>query len=211
MELKNISYSYKKFFKKHIVFKNLSIFLKENRVNIITGSNGRGKTTLLKIISGLIVPDNGSIYIDNKETNFKKFPYDIFYISTTPQRQFFWQLSSKENIEFYSKIKDIKYTEYELKEALKILNLSEKYLNSKFGELSDGNKLKISLCMAVLSKKRFILLDEPFSHLDATTVDNLKEYIKLEKLKRTFIIATNKIDDFLYLKDTELSIDDYDK
>lgn len=211
MELKNISYSYKKFFKKQIVFKNLSIFFKENKINIITGPNGRGKTTLLKIISGLIIPDNGSVYIDNKEIDFKNFPYSIFHISTTPQRQFFWQLRAKENIEFYSKIKDIKYTEHELKEILKILNVSEKYFNSKFGELSDGNKLKISLCLTLLSKKRFILLDEPFSYLDAQTVNNIKEYIKLEKLKRTFIIATNKIDDFLHLKDIELSIDDYDK
>ncbi|MCX7642083.1 MAG: ATP-binding cassette domain-containing protein [Elusimicrobiales bacterium] len=189
LEYNSISFSYKNFLfkEKNNIIKNLSINFNKGRIYILYAPNGYGKTTFAKIVSGFLIPDSGHVSFEGNKIDYLKFPYDKFSALLNFQRTFYWQLSVYENLEFYN-IKD----KNKIKELSNIINLDEKLLNRKFGELSTGNQLKSVMLKILINDSKVIVLDEPFTYIDSESLHKIKSYLKSIKEQKYIIITTNK-------------------
>lgn len=188
ISLKNISFSYSTPLSKNKVkvFNDFSISFDKNKIYTLTAPNGYGKTTLLKIIAGFLIPENGIMFIQNNAVDFKKFPYEKISLFYNQERAFYHQLTVIENLNFYG-FSNIK----EIKEKLTCVNFEADNIYKKFAELSSGNKSKAVILKVLLEDKPVILLDEPFSYIDIKSKEIIKNYLNDIKKERCLVISTN--------------------
>lgn len=206
-----MSFSYKSYFTP--IFNNVSNTLDTDWKLALIGRNGRGKTTLLKLIHGTLVPDNGNIY-KKVTTEFFPYEYNTKYTKTIDvlkeninhlrsmednleDIQVLQQYLEAEGFEMESKIK---------KEFHKMM-LSENILEQDFELLSGGEKTKILLIALFLRKNTFILLDEPTNHLDIDGKDRIANYLSR---KKGFIVVSHDRDFLDQVCDHVISINKAD-
>jgi ABC-2 type transport system ATP-binding protein len=181
------------------IFSDLSFAIQEGDILGITGRNGSGKSTLLKILSKIAIQDFGEIII-NPDIN-------VDYLGH--ENMFFGDMSIKENIDFFTKFKNIEQSEENISELKNLLGLKLIY-TKKLNELSYGQVKKSGLYRIVLSNSDLILLDEPFSGLDTLSVQNLILLInKLKLKKKTLIISSNIIEIIENISDKLVNMDDF--
>jgi len=152
IKLQNINFSYDE---RKLLLKNLSLDIKEGEVILITGPNGCGKTTLAKIIAGILKPKNGKFYKNEKT--------DVIYIPPDPTNLFL-KTKVKDEIEFmldWRKERE-KYNNYNLDNLLNIFYLKDD-IDKYIYELSIEKKKYLSIVEAILLEKNLIILDEPTS------------------------------------------------
>jgi ABC-type multidrug transport system fused ATPase/permease subunit len=187
--IKNLSFSYDNNKK---IFDNYNITIKNNIITGISGSSGKGKTTLIKLLLGSYCYD-GDILIN--DINIKNFDYDYYYntlISYVAQEPVLFSGNITKNL-----ISNIVNIDYELlnyiKNKLNICNENDNENENDKTNLSGGEKQRISICRAFLRKPKILLLDEPTSALDSNNEDKVLELIKEfnEKYKMTIIIITH--------------------
>lgn len=158
LEIKKLN----KCFNEKIIFRDFSLALASSNLYLLEGENGKGKTTLFRIISGIDIEYEGEIFFNNKKLNYK----DVFYYNT--DFNLYDILTVKGNLKVIS-------TNY--LPLIKKLNL-EYLLDKKVNELSKGEKARIGIVKAILLNKPILLLDEPFSYLD---LENSKLFFELIK------------------------------
>lgn len=173
-------------FNDHYVFNNLNLDIESDKITVILGKSGCGKTTLLRLISNLEKYDSGSI-----NTNNLKFSY-VFQ----EPRLFPW-LTVFENIQAITNLPSD-----EIYRMIRMVDL-EKFSNSYPDELSGGMKSRVSLARAFAYKPDFLLMDEPFSSLDDfTRVKMQEELLKLYNKENVGILfVTHNIDEALTIAD----------
>lgn len=197
LELKNIYYSYTDNFKSKIILDNINLKILKNEKICIIGDNGSGKTTLLNIISGILSPASGKIYIDDaillQENNINWFKY----ISYVQQDVFLLNDTVKNNIILSNnyQLDDEKFNSLVDKLSLKNVfdNLVEG-LNTNVGQsgskLSGGQKQLISLARSFYKNSDILIFDEPTSALDSGYISLFKNFISNIKDK-TIIMVTH--------------------
>lgn len=173
-------------FNDHYVFNNLNLDIESDKITVILGKSGCGKTTLLRLISNLEKYDSGSI-----NTNNLKFSY-VFQ----EPRLFPW-LTVFENIQTITNLPSD-----EIYRMIRMVDL-KKFSNSYPDELSGGMKSRVSLARAFAYKPNFLLMDEPFSNLDDfTRVKMQEELLKLYNKENVGILfVTHNIDEALTIAD----------
>lgn len=188
LKVENISFFYEK---KDLLIKDLSFSLKKNEFLSIIGSSGCGKSTIIKLISGIKKMNSGDIV--GKKTAYM------------PQKDLLlpWR-NVLENILLPSELSKKNLNEEKKKaiDYLKKLNL-EKYEEKYPYELSGGMKQRVSFIRTLLTDADILLLDEPFSALDAITKENLQKWL-LEVLKdfdKSIIFITHDINEAIFLSD----------
>lgn len=192
---------YKKFYiedDEHIVFFDISLEIHGDKITVILGESGCGKTTLLRILSNLDTADSGEVvYIENDKKITPKVGV-VFQES----RLMPW-LTVKENISFHSKGMD----EETLNKYLSMMNL-QKFKNSYPNELSGGMANRVSIARALSYDPDILLMDEPFAALDYFTRRKMqKEVIDIHKsTKKGVIFVTHNIDEALTIADKILVI-----
>ncbi len=174
----------------NLVFTSLSFNISEKSIFWIKGINGSGKTTLMKIISSQIEDYEGDIYYSEK--NVREWDHtiynEIFYLPPSPN--LYGSLSARENIDFFSKI-FISQKSNKITDLINAFNV-ETYLDKRINQLSDGIKKKISLIVAFLANPKVLIFDEPYSYLDADSVESLNQIIdEYNKNGATFLISDN--------------------
>ena len=162
-----------------VFFKFHDINLESGENLLIIGNSGIGKTTLLHLLSGLLKSNSGSIELFGKElTKLSSFQLDIFRrdnIGIVFQKPHFVNsLTVKENLELAQYIANKKDNK-RIENILKNLNIFDK-LNKKTNQLSQGEKQRVSIALAIVNSPKLILADEPTSSLDD---DNCSNVIKL--------------------------------
>tara|TARA_B100000686_G_scaffold343630_1_gene424802 strand:- start:3783 stop:5483 length:1701 start_codon:yes stop_codon:yes gene_type:complete len=195
ISLKNITFKYDK----KNIFKNFNLELNKGKIYGIKGESGTGKTTLAAIILGLLKPNNGSIYIDNKKVIGFKWSKILSYVS---QNIFLFDGSVIQNICLgidQSKIKIEK-----INEVLKKTNLYdfvysfEDNINHSLGEngvnLSGGQAQRLAIARALYNKPKILILDEVTSALDKENERKVLETIKQLGKEITCIIISHKDD-----------------
>ena len=177
IEFKDVSLSYGN----RLILDNINFKISEGQIFGMLGPNGVGKSTIFNLITGLINPNSGKINIDNCDV--KNYPVYLrtrkFKISFCPQYGgYFSDLTLYENLKAISEIvineknKRIDRIDY-LISRFELDNLK----NIKAQFLSGGQKRKLVLALALLSKPKLLLLDEPFAALDVLTIKMLQEII----------------------------------
>ncbi|APM40798.1 ABC transporter ATP-binding protein [Clostridium kluyveri] len=214
IKIKNL---YKKF-RNREVLKNINYDFYEGYKYAIIGPNGSGKTMLLKALSGLIIPSQGSIYIDNKEMHkdFRFYESLGLIIETT---KFYPNLTGYENLKLLASIRK-KISDEHIIKTLKEINLLESK-DQQVKKYSLGMIQRLAIGQAIMEEPKILLLDEPTIALDDDSRDMLFNILDQFKRKnKIIIVATNekhdlkdKYDKFVLISDGEIKrsgdINDY--
>ena len=183
----------KKLYKNNRGVRNISLELREGDIMGLLGPNGSGKTTAMKAIIGMCGIDDGEIRIfgHNIDTDFEKAMEDVGALIEAPA--VYENLSARKNLRlaarFYPELSKAE-AEERIDWALEVENLTE-FANDKVGRFSLGMKQRLGLALALLSKPRLVILDEPTNGLDIEGVVHMRNVIKemAERDGVTFLIA----------------------
>ena len=192
IKIKNLYKNYKGF----EAVKNLNFEIKKGSITGLLGPNGCGKTTTIGMILGLIRPTNGEVLINNKDIEIEKNRISVLekmnFIS--PYVELPKKLSVKENLIVYGKMYEVKNLQNRINTLCNDLNLKE-FLNKKTGELSSGQKNRVSLAKSLINNPEILLLDEPTASLDPDTGDYVRSYIEnyAKKNNTTILLASHNM------------------
>ncbi|MDN5342111.1 MAG: ATP-binding cassette, subfamily multidrug efflux pump [Oceanotoga sp.] len=197
IRFENVKFSYNE--NENYVLKGASFSIKENERVSIVGETGSGKTTLIKLISGLYKYQEGNIYIDNK----KLYDYDIDSIrqkiAVVPQDVFLFSGNIIDNIRLFNE----NYSDQDVINAAKTVyahDIIEKLPNSynteileRGGTLSSGERQLIALARAVLYNAKIIILDEATANIDVETEDLIQKALDKISLNTTIISIAHRL------------------
>ena len=157
--------------------KDISFKLNKNEIVGILGPNGCGKTTTIGMILGLLKPTKGKILINgiNIELNRVNLLNQINFIS--PYIDLPKKLTVQQNLEVYGRLYDIEMLKYKIEYLSEKLRLNE-ILNKMTGELSSGQKNRVSLAKSIINNPTLLLLDEPTASLDPETGDFVRSFLE---------------------------------
>jgi len=205
VEVKNLKKSYGL---KEAV-KGISFKIKDDEILGLLGPNGSGKTTTIGMMLGLLKPSNGEIIIDGKkiEDNRIEILKKINFIS--PYIELPKKLTVKQNLIVYGKlysVSNIKKTIEYLSEKLRLGDL----LNKITGELSSGQKNRVSLAKALINKPKVLLLDEPTASLDPEIGDFVRTFLEdyKKEMKISILLASHNMNEVTRLCKSTLMMKD---
>ena len=159
-----------------IIFQRLSFSVKDGEVLYLKGPNGCGKSSLLRIMAGLLKPTEGVLYWNDENISKSIDSYLGEFQYVGHQNAVKGALSVKENLEFWAKIYNLKYSNIAIDDALQAFRLDGLAdLPARF--LSAGQKRRLNLCRLSATNSRIWLLDEPSTSLDDAGSLHLKELI----------------------------------
>ena len=194
-----------------VALDNISLEIKEGEFVTVIGGNGSGKTTLLNVIAGTVTPDEGQVFIDQKDvTNLKDYKRSkyIGIVFQDPLSGTAANMSLEENLALAArraKKKGLKWGFNKnlselFRERLATLNLGlETRLNNKIGLLSGGQRQAVTLLMATIDKPKLLLLDEHTAALDPKTAKIVLELTNkiVTQNKLTTLMITHNMRDAL--------------
>ena len=191
IEIKNLS---KKFNEVYAV-KNIDFTIGANKTIGLLGPNGCGKTTSIGMMLGLIKPTTGDIIIQNKNINtFERNKLLSIMNFASPYVELPKKLSVKQNLQIYGRLYGVKDLSLRIDELAEDLNLKD-FINKKTGELSSGQKNRVSLAKSLINKPEILLLDEPTASLDPDIGDYVRSYVQSYKSKNkvTILLASHNM------------------
>ena len=171
--------------------KNISFKLGLNEIIGILGPNGCGKTTTIGMILGLLKPTTGKVLINGIEIESHRVDLlnELNFIS--PYIELPKKLTVKQNLEVYGRLYDVKKLEIKIDYLCEKLRLNE-FLNKITGELSSGQKNRVSLAKSIINDPTVLLLDEPTASLDPETGDFVRNFLEeYQKEKKTSILLAS--------------------
>lgn len=195
IEISNLN----KHFGKVKVLDGINLEINGGGIFAILGPNGSGKTTLIKSILGMVIPQSGSIQINQLPIKGKwAYREDINYL---PQIARF-----PENLtvtELIGMIKNLREKQANDEALIKLFGLAD-FLDKKLGNLSGGTKQKVNLVLTFMFDCPILILDEPTTGLDPVSLIHLKELIRKEKSLGKTILITTHIMEFVEIMADEI-------
>jgi len=183
-----------KSFSNRIVVNKVNLEVHSGEIIGLLGRNGAGKTTTFQMIAGLLKPDRGKIYLDEKDiTGESTYERAIKGITYLPQENsVFLKASVENNLRLLLELKPFTKQEREkiqkdLLDELGILHLSKQSAHS----LSGGERRKLEICRALAIRPKFLLLDEPFTGIDPLTILELQKILSNLKNKGIGIVVSD--------------------
>ncbi len=191
LEVLNLS----KKFNNILAVDNINFSIEKNKTLGLLGPNGCGKTTSIGMMLGLITPTKGEILIDNKKLN-EKNRIDLLSMMNfaSPYIELPKKLTVFQNLNVYARLYGVKNINQRIDEMAEDLNLKD-FLNRKTGELSSGQKNRVSLAKSLINKPKLLFLDEPTASLDPDVGDFVREYLENYKSKNelTMLLASHNM------------------
>ena len=205
IEVINLSKNYKS----KSAVKKINFKIRENEIVGLLGPNGCGKTTTIGMILGLLKPSNGQVLINGKnlEKNKISLLHHMNFIS--PYIELPKKLKVKQNLVVYGKLYNVDKLEEQinyLSEKLRLSNL----LNKITGELSSGQKNRVSLAKALINEPSVLLLDEPTASLDPETGDFVRSFLEsyTKEKKVSVLLASHNMEEVKRLCNSVLMMKD---
>ncbi len=171
--------------------KNISFKINKNEIIGILGPNGCGKTTTIGMILGLLKPSKGKILINGNKIEKKRVDLLNHLNFISPYVELPKKLTVKQNLEVYCRLYDIKNLKTKIEYLTEKLRLNE-IINKISGELSSGQKNRVSLAKSIINDPMILLLDEPTASLDPETGDFVRSFLEnYQKEKKTSILLAS--------------------
>lgn len=201
IELKNVT----KEFDKVEIIKNISLEFETGKIYGLYGRNGSGKSVLMKLICGFLIPTKGKVLINEKDFNAKnEYPDNLRAVIEKPS--FFPELTGFENLKLLAKIQN-KINDEEIIKALDLVNLIDEK-DKKYSKYSLGMKQKLAIAQAIMEDPSILILDEPFNGIEEKSVEKITKFLKEEaKNGKTIIFSTHIKEDLENLADIIYKID----
>ena len=181
-----------------LAVKNINFTINKGSITGLLGPNGCGKTTTIGMILGLIKPTSGTVFINDKnienENNRTKILEKVNFIS--PYVELPKKLTVEENLKVYGKMYGVNNLQNKILDLMKQLNLLE-FRKRKTGELSSGQKNRVSLAKALINDPEILLLDEPTASLDPDVGDYIRTYLEDFATKKgtTILLASHNMNE----------------
>ena len=200
IEIKNLTKNYNKF----LAVNKINFLIQKNKTIGLLGPNGCGKTTTIGMILGLVTPSSGEIKIENKNiSTFKRDEILKRFNFASPYVELPKKLTVRQNLEIYGRLYGIKNLNERIDEISEDLNIKN-FFDRKTGELSSGQKNRVSLAKSLINKPEVLLLDEPTASLDPDIGDFVRSYIQDYKSKNkvTILLASHNMSEVERLCDS---------
>ena len=194
IEIKNLNKEYNNI----LAVKNINFTINKGSIVGLLGPNGCGKTTTIGMMLGLIKPTSGTVFINGlnieNENNRTKILEKVNFIS--PYVELPKKLTVEENLKVYGKLYGVNNLQDKISDLMKQLNLFE-FKKRKTGELSSGQKNRVSLAKALINEPEILFLDEPTVSLDPDVGDYIRTYIEgfASKKGTTILLASHNMDE----------------
>ena len=171
--------------------RNISFKVNENEIIGILGPNGCGKTTTIGMILGLLKPTKGKVLINGIEIEKQRVELLNKLNFISPYIELPKKLTVKQNLEVYGRLYDVKELGIKIDYLCEKLRLNE-FINKITGELSSGQKNRVSLAKSIINDPSVLLLDEPTASLDPETGDFVRSFLEeYQKEKKTSILLAS--------------------
>lgn len=183
-----------KTFKGNTAIQNLTLEVKKGEILGLLGANGAGKSTTINMLLGFLKPDSGSVIINEIDTskNAEEARKIIGYIPENVN--LYPYLSGLENLDYFCKLANLKYSKAILENYLTRCGLQEEAHHNKVATYSKGMRQKVGIAIAYAKKAKIYLLDEPASGLDPVASNELSELLKKLALEgATILMASHDI------------------
>ena len=194
IEIKNLTKQYNNI----LAVKNINFKINKGSIVGLLGPNGCGKTTTIGMMLGLIKPTSGTVFINGQnienENNRTKILEKVNFIS--PYVELPKKLTVEENLTVYGKLYGVNNLQNKILDLMKHLNLIE-FKKRKTGELSSGQKNRVSLAKALINDPEILLLDEPTASLDPDVGDYIRTYLEnfASKKGTTILLASHNMNE----------------
>ena len=200
IQVKNLS----KVFKKNLAVDKINFQIEKNKTVGLLGPNGCGKTTSIGMMLGLIKPSEGEIIIDNKNLDsFKRDDILARINFCSPYIELPKKLTVKQNLEVYGRLYGVKNLSERILEISEDLDIKN-FFKRKTGELSSGQKNRVSLAKSLINKPEILFLDETTASLDPDIGDFVRSYIQEYRSKNhvTILLASHNMNEVERLCDS---------
>ncbi len=184
------------FYKKHektYVIKNANFTIRSGEFCALFGKNSCGKTTMIKLLSTLLLPTKGTIYINGHDIyKAYKETRKIIGVVDSEKRSFCWRLTGRQNLDFFAKLNNLsnKQSSKKIDELAEVLDIKQ-YLDDIFYNYSAGISQRFSIARSLLHEPQIMFYDEPFRSLDLEIYKKIKCFLcKLVKRKNRILLFT---------------------
>ena len=198
-----------KIYDKIIAVKDLSFVINKGKIIGLLGPNGCGKTTTIAMILGLVKPTSGEVIIKRKNIEKERINLLEKMNFISPYVELPKKLTVEENLKVYAGLYGVKNVNEKISELVNELRLN-KFLKKKTGELSSGQKNRISLAKALINDPEILMLDEPTASLDPETGDFVRSFIEhySSKTNVTILLASHNMNEVERLCDSVMMMKD---
>ena len=200
IEVKKLSKTYNKY----LAVDSINFQIHKNKTLGLLGPNGCGKTTTIGMMLGLVTPTSGEIILENKNINlFKRDEILKRFNFASPYVELPKKLTVKQNLEIYGRLYGVERLAKRINEISSDLDIKT-FFYRKTGELSSGQKNRVSLAKSLINKPEILLLDEPTASLDPDIGDFIRSYIQEYKTKNkiTVLLASHNMSEVERLCDS---------
>lgn len=179
------------------ILRDISFSLESGQSVAVVGPNGSGKTTLVKILCGLIRPTSGKVTFRHHDNEID--PGDLYkHLGlVSPYLELYEELTAKENLKFFGRMKNIAHLDEKMNELMKRMNLAGRE-DDPVKTYSSGMRQRLKYVFALLDDPEILVLDEPTSNLDVDGIERVYKIMDEQKQEKILIIATNETNDLKY-------------
>ena len=194
-----------KTFKNQKVLNNINIDFEKGKIHGIIGRNGSGKTVLIKILCGFMLPDTGEVTVSGKRIGKDvDFPQNVGAIVENPG--FLPTQNGYKNLEYLASLRN-KIGRMEIASAMQTVGLDPNDKKHE-GKYSLGMKQRLALAQAIMENPDILILDEPMNGLDNEGVADMRKYILgFKKQGKTVLLISHNMEDITHLCDTVHEMD----
>ena len=200
IEIKSLTKNYNKY----LAVNKINFVIEKNKTVGLLGPNGCGKTTTIGMMLGLVTPTSGEIKLEGKNIDlFKRDEILRRFNFASPYVELPKKLTVKQNLEIYGRLYGIQNLKKRIDEISHDLDIKN-FFERKTGELSSGQKNRVSLAKSLINKPEVLLLDEPTASLDPDIGDFIRSYIQDYKTKNkvTILLASHNMNEVERLCDS---------
>ena len=177
-----------------LVLKNVSFKVGSGSSIAITGPNGSGKTTLVKILCNLMAPTRGQVIYQNNHKTIEREHIFRFIGLVGPYLQLYQELSARENIDFFARMRNLKNYSSRVAQLMEVFNLTGREKDA-VKTYSSGMQQRLKYVCALLHEPEVLFVDEPRSNLDQKGIAAVYHILQEQKKDKILVISTNDQED----------------